>query len=126
MPERTTLVWAVAISGDTLVVGAYPWSCSTSVSTTAATDNGCYNAGAAYVYVRSGASWSFQTFLKAPNAGIGDWFGGRWRSPGYDHCRRVWRGHLLDEREHDRGDGQWLRWRRRGVRVCALGGGVER
>ena len=68
--------YAVAISGDTLIVGAqYEDSCSTSVSTTAATDNGCSNAGAAYVYVRSGAVWSFQTFLKAPNAGANDLFG---------------------------------------------------
>ena len=46
---------ALAISGDTLVVGAISEaSCSTSVSTTAATDNGCSFAGAVYVFVRSG------------------------------------------------------------------------
>ena len=54
---------AVALSGDTLAVGAYEEdSCSTSISTTAATDNGCSNAGAVYVYTRTGATWSLQAY----------------------------------------------------------------
>jgi hypothetical protein len=33
------------------------------------------NAGAAYVFVRSGTTWSQQAYLKASNAGAGDHFG---------------------------------------------------
>ena len=54
---------AVALSGDTLAVGARREdSCSTSISTTAATDNGCSVAGAVYVFTRTGATWSFQAY----------------------------------------------------------------
>ena len=57
---------AVALSGDTLAVGAnYESSCSTSISTTAATDDGCSSAGAAYVLTRTGATWSFQAYAHA-------------------------------------------------------------
>ena len=67
---------AVAISEDTIVIGAHNEdSCSTSISTVAPTDNGCSQAGASYVYVRTGTTWTFQTYLKAPNAGGGDFFG---------------------------------------------------
>jgi hypothetical protein len=53
--------YSVAVSGDTVVVGA---------KGAAAT-----NTGAAYVFTRSGTSWSQQAELKAPNAGQGDYFG---------------------------------------------------
>ena len=54
---------AVALLGDTLAVGAYQEdSCTTSIATAAATDNDCSNAGAVYVYVRAGATWSFQAY----------------------------------------------------------------
>jgi hypothetical protein len=33
--------------------------------------------GAAYVYVRSGSTWTEQAFLKASNTGFNDWFGAR-------------------------------------------------
>jgi hypothetical protein len=35
------------------------------------------SAGAAYVFVRSGTTWSQQAFLKASNAGVTDWYGSR-------------------------------------------------
>lgn len=54
---------AVAVSGDTVVVGAY------------GKDTGVVNAGAAYVFVRDGPSWSQQAYLKASNTGAGDYFG---------------------------------------------------
>ena len=68
---------SVALDGDTLIVGARREdSCSTTpVSTTASSDNGCHDAGAAYVYERVGGAWHFQAYLKAPNAGQGDRFG---------------------------------------------------
>ncbi|MFN9458181.1 MAG: BACON domain-containing protein, partial [Acidobacteriota bacterium] len=65
----------VAIFGDTVVVGA-PWedSNATGVNGTQG-DNSATDAGAAYVFVRSGGSWSQQAYLKASNTGAGDNFG---------------------------------------------------
>jgi hypothetical protein len=65
----------VAISGDTIVVGAdgedSPQTTITNGSTASA-DNSAAGAGAAYVFVRSGSSWSQQAYLKAPNTNAGD------------------------------------------------------
>ena len=69
---------SVAISGDTLVVGAARESSSQTTitnSSTASADNSASEAGAAYVFVRSGSTWSQQAYLKAPNAEAGDYFG---------------------------------------------------
>nr|WP_315493197.1 FG-GAP repeat protein [uncultured Rhodoferax sp.] len=69
---------SVAISGDTIVVGAhYEDSNQTTITngSTASADNSASAAGAAYVFVRSGSSWSQQAYLKAPNVGTGDQFG---------------------------------------------------
>ncbi len=43
----------------------------------ASADNSAGNAGAAYVFLRTGTSWSQQAYLKAPNAQSGDIFGYR-------------------------------------------------
>ena len=70
--------WSVAVSGDTIVVGAYAEdSNQTGITngTSASSDNSASSAGAAYVFVRSGTSWSHQAYLKAPNAEGGDQFG---------------------------------------------------
>jgi uncharacterized protein (TIGR03437 family) len=55
---------AVAISGDTIIVGAY------------GDDNG-FNSdqGAAYVFTRSGTTWSQQAKLSASQGAANDWFG---------------------------------------------------
>ncbi len=69
---------SVAISGDTIVVGANTESSSQTTVTngsTASADNSASEAGAAYVFVRSGTNWSQQAYLKAPNTGTGDNFG---------------------------------------------------
>ena len=69
---------SVAISGDTIVVGAKDEDSSQTTITngsTASADNSATSAGAAYVFVRSGSSWSHQAYLKAPNAGATDFFG---------------------------------------------------
>jgi hypothetical protein len=69
---------SVAISGDTIVVGAEAEASNqTSIvnGATASPDNSAANAGAAYVFVRSGISWSQQAYLKAPNAEAEDLFG---------------------------------------------------
>ncbi|MBI4881069.1 MAG: hypothetical protein HY812_15640 [Planctomycetes bacterium] len=66
---------SVSISGDTLVVGApYEDSAATGVNGNEA-DNSTYESGAAYVFVRTGATWSQQAYLKASNTGANDHFG---------------------------------------------------
>ena len=69
----------LALDGDTLVVGAWAEDSSQTTitnGTTASGDNSATDAGAAYVFLRSGTSWSQQAYLKAPNAEAGDVFGG--------------------------------------------------
>ncbi len=66
---------SVAVSGDTLVAGAkYEDSSATGVNGDQA-DNSAPESGAAYVFVRSGISWSQQAYLKAANTGSDDQFG---------------------------------------------------
>ena len=48
--------WSAAIDGDTVVVGGYR------------EDTGGSNAGAAYVFTRSGTSWSQQAKVTASDA----------------------------------------------------------
>jgi hypothetical protein len=55
--------YAVGISGDTVVVGAID------------DDDAGTSSGAAYVFVRSGAVWSYQAKLTASDAGAGDQLG---------------------------------------------------
>ena len=68
----------VAVSGDRVVVGAPGENCS---STGVDGDQTAYDAydaddsGAAYLFVRSGESWSQEAYLKASNAEAGDKFG---------------------------------------------------
>jgi trimeric autotransporter adhesin len=65
----------IAISGDTVVIGA-PFEDS---NTTGVNGDGLNNlapdAGAAYVFVRNGTLWSWQAYLKASNTEAGDQFG---------------------------------------------------
>lgn len=66
---------SVALSGDTIVVGAGSEdSASTGIGGNE-TNNSASGAGAAYVFTRSGTSWSQQAYLKASNTGPGDSFG---------------------------------------------------
>ena len=66
---------SVALSGDTLAVGAqYENSCAKDINGDA-TNSGCYQAGAAYVFTRSANVWSQQAYLKAPNGEAEDQFG---------------------------------------------------
>jgi hypothetical protein len=66
---------SVAISGDTIVVGAWGEASSVTGVNGNQSDNGAPYAGAAYVFVRSGATWSQQAYLKASNTGADDYFG---------------------------------------------------
>jgi hypothetical protein len=67
--------WAVAVSGDTVVVGAWGEDSSATGVNGDQADNSAENAGAAYVFVRNGATWSQEAYLKASNAEAGDYFG---------------------------------------------------
>jgi hypothetical protein len=69
---------AVALHGDTLVVGAgYEDSNQTTITngTSASSDNSASSSGAVYVFKRTGATWAQEAYLKAPNANTGDHFG---------------------------------------------------
>ncbi len=68
---------SVAVSGDTVVVGAkYEGSSTTGVNSTP--NEGAGGAGAAYVFVRSGTMWTQQAYLKPAAVGASqaaDYFG---------------------------------------------------
>ncbi|MFN0010963.1 MAG: FG-GAP repeat protein [Phycisphaerales bacterium] len=66
---------SVAISGDTVVVGAPGEASSATGVNGNQVNNSFINAGAAYVFVRSGITWSQQAYLKASNADVSDSFG---------------------------------------------------
>jgi len=69
------LGWSVAIFGDTIVVGAHGEDSGAAGVNGSQADNSVPDAGAAYVFVRSGAAWTQQAYLKASNTGSGDSFG---------------------------------------------------
>jgi LysM repeat protein len=66
---------SVAVSGDTVVIGAYGEDSSATGVNGTSSDNSAFESGAAYVFVRSGTVWSQQAYLKASNTGGGDVFG---------------------------------------------------
>jgi hypothetical protein len=67
---------SVAISGDTLVVGAHEEDSSAKGIDGDQSDNHAEGSGAVYVFVRHGTSWRQQAYLKASNTESGDYFGG--------------------------------------------------
>jgi hypothetical protein len=70
--------WSVAISGDTLAVGAPLEDSAARTINGGVSDesnNGASNAGAAYVFVRSGQAWTQEAYVKPLNADPGDDFG---------------------------------------------------
>ena len=69
--------WAVALDhdGNTLAVGATSEASGASGVNANEADNSAADAGAVYVYQRSGATWAQQAYLKASNAQGGDRFG---------------------------------------------------
>ncbi len=67
---------SVAVSGDTVVVGAFQEDSSATGVDGNQADNSAFNSGAAYVFVRdAGGVWSQQAYLKASNTEGGDNFG---------------------------------------------------
>jgi len=67
---------SVALSGDgnTLAVGA-PFEDGDATGVGGASNESAADAGAAYIYTRSGSTWSHQAYVKASNTGFGDNFG---------------------------------------------------
>jgi hypothetical protein len=66
---------AVSADGNTIAVGAPHESSSARGINGNENDDSAYNAGAVYVYRRSGSQWTRQAYVKASNAGAGDYFG---------------------------------------------------
>jgi hypothetical protein len=64
----------VAISGNTVVVGAFAEDGS-GTGVNPADNDLAYDAGAAFVFVKNGPTWSQQAYLKASNTQDGDFFG---------------------------------------------------
>ncbi len=66
---------AIAVHFDSLLIGA-PREDSDAIGVNGnQTNDAANNSGAAYVFVRSGSTWSQQAYLKASNTGSGDFFG---------------------------------------------------
>jgi uncharacterized delta-60 repeat protein len=66
---------SVAIDGDTIVVGAREEQSGARGVNGDESDNSAGAAGAAYIFVRTGESWTQQAYLKASNTESGDFFG---------------------------------------------------
>ena len=66
----------VAVSGDTIVVGAIHEDSNAIGINGNQANNSATDSGAVYVFVRSGTNWSQQAYLKASNTGVNDGFGG--------------------------------------------------
>lgn len=69
--------WSVALSadGNTFVAGATGEASNATGVNGNANDRSAANAGAAYVFTRSGSSWAQQAYIKASNTGAEDNFG---------------------------------------------------
>ncbi len=66
----------LALSGDTLAVGAVGENSNATGIDGDQSNNGAINAGAAYIFTRDGAGiWSQQAYIKASNTEAGDPFG---------------------------------------------------
>jgi hypothetical protein len=66
---------SVALSGDTLAVGAYSEDSAARGVDGNQDDNAASDSGAVYVFRRSGTTWRQEAYLKASNTGAGDYFG---------------------------------------------------
>jgi hypothetical protein len=66
---------SVSVSGETVVIGALSEDSNATGVNGDQSNNGAEDSGAAYVFVRSGAGWIQQAYLKASNTDKLDWFG---------------------------------------------------
>ncbi len=67
--------WSVALSDDTVVVGAVSEDSASTGVNKDQSSNAAPDSGAAYVFARSGTTWAQQSYLKASNANASDSFG---------------------------------------------------
>jgi hypothetical protein len=65
---------ALSADGNMLVVGAYGEDSDSGIDGSQS-DNSKESSGAAYVFTRSGSSWTQESYLKASNPDVGDLFG---------------------------------------------------
>ena len=71
---------ALSDEGSTLLVGSLDEDCKATGVNARGCDadwNDDVSMGAAYLFVRNGATWSEQAFIKPSNTGANDWFGAR-------------------------------------------------
>ncbi len=68
---------ALSADGNTLAVGAHLEASNASGVNGNQNDNSAYDAGAVYIFTRSGTTWSQQAYIKASNTNARDEFG--WR-----------------------------------------------
>ena len=73
--DRFGISIALSGDGDTLAVGADREDSNATVIDGDHTDNSASNSGAAYVFTRTGGTWSQQAYVKASNTGANDQFG---------------------------------------------------
>src|SRR6185436_17089496 len=67
MGTNDFLGWSIAVSGDTLVIGAYQEGSSATGVDGNQNNDSAANSGATYVFVRGGTNWIQQAYLKASN-----------------------------------------------------------
>ena len=67
--------YAIAVSGDTLVISAAEEDSAAIGVDGDLFDESVLDAGAAYVYTRQDGEWEYSAYLKASNTGVRDWFG---------------------------------------------------
>lgn len=65
---------SLSSDGNTLAVGAYGEDSNALAVGGDQSNNSLALAGAAYVFTRSGTTWSQQAYIKASNTGLDDWF----------------------------------------------------
>lgn len=68
-------VLALSADGNTLAAGSWFEASATPLIDGNGADNSAPEAGAAYVFTRSGGAWSQQAYIKPPNTGAHDSFG---------------------------------------------------
>ena len=67
--------WSIALSGETLAVGAFREGSNTTGINGDQNNNLAIDSGAVYVFTRTTGVWSQQAYIKASNTGDGDRFG---------------------------------------------------
>jgi hypothetical protein len=67
--------WTVSLSGEVLAVAAIVEASGATGVNGDQADNSVLGAGAVYVFLRTGTTWSQQAYLKASNTGMSDNFG---------------------------------------------------